>query len=212
MKGSIDLAPNRWLREASEKQIPIIYLLGIAPGVYQALIPAFVEGCDLNARKAKIFFGKPDKPGHIIGEIPTSEERRYAFRMNKTRIHQGQFRESILAAYKGRCALSGIPEKHLLDAAHIIPDQNLELGQPIISNGLLLSKIHHAAFDRHLIGIDPDYGLHVSKRLLDQNDGPILEGLKQLGGTKLRLPTRERDYPDRERLAKRYDEFRQWGI
>lgn len=35
-------------------------------------------------------------------------------------------------------------------------------GQPIVRNGIPLSKIHHAAFDAHLIGIDPDYRLHVS--------------------------------------------------
>jgi hypothetical protein len=38
------------------------------------------------------------------------------------------------------------------------------LGQPVVPNGIPLSKIHHAAFDVHLIGIDPDYRLHVSKR------------------------------------------------
>jgi putative restriction endonuclease len=32
----------------------------------------------------------------------------------------------------------------------------------VVPNGLPLSKIHHAAFDAHLIGIDPDYRLHVS--------------------------------------------------
>jgi putative restriction endonuclease len=49
-----------------------------------------------------------------------------------------------------------------------------------------LSKIHHAAFDAHLIGIDADYRLHVSERLLTQNDGPMLEALKRLhGGTTL---------------------------
>ena len=32
-----------------------------------------------------------------------------------------------------------------------------QLGQPVVSNGLPLTKIHHAAFDAHLIGIDPDY-------------------------------------------------------
>ena len=31
-----DAADNRWLREAFENQIPIIYFLGIAPGRYQA--------------------------------------------------------------------------------------------------------------------------------------------------------------------------------
>ena len=31
-------------------------------------------------------------------------------------------------------------------------------------------------------GIDPDYRLHVSERLLTQNDGPMLEALKRLNG------------------------------
>ena len=34
----------------------------------------------------------------------------------------------------------------------------------------------------HLIGIDPDYRLHVSERLLGQNDGPMLNALKRLNG------------------------------
>ena len=58
----------------------------------------------------------------------------------------GWFREAVIAAYDGRCALSGLPEQRLLDAAHIISDKNERLGQPIVPNGLPLSKIHHAAF------------------------------------------------------------------
>src|ERR1700731_2547280 len=49
-----------------------------------------------------------------------------------------------------------------------------QLGQPIVSNGLPLTKIHHAAFDAHLIGIDPDYRIHVSARLLEIQNGPFL--------------------------------------
>jgi putative restriction endonuclease len=44
-------------------------------------------------------------------------------------------------------------------------------GQPIVSNGLPLTKLHHAAFDAHLIGVDPDYRIHVSDRLLEIRDG-----------------------------------------
>jgi putative restriction endonuclease len=57
----------------------------------------------------------------------------------------------VLAAYGGRCAISLLPEPRLLDAAHIIVDTDEQLGQPIVSNGLPLTKIHHAAFDAHLI-------------------------------------------------------------
>ena len=77
-----------------------------------------------------------------------------------------------------------------------------------MTNGLPLSKIHHAAFDAHLIGIDPDYRLHVSERLLIHHDGPMLEALKQLHGGRLHLPTRDQDRPDRERLALRYERFK----
>ena len=69
--------------------------------------------------------------------------------------------------------LFGLPEKRLLDAAHIIPDANEPLGQPVVPNGLPLSKIHHAAFDAYLIGIDPDYRVHISDRLLKQHDGKM---------------------------------------
>ena len=80
---------------------------------------------------------------------------------------------------RGRCAISHLPEPRLLDAAHIVVDADEQLGQPIVSNGLPLTKLHHAAFDAHLIGIDPDYRIHVSDRLLEIHDGPLLElGLK----------------------------------
>jgi putative restriction endonuclease len=89
------------------------------------------------------------------------------------------------------------------------PQADEQLGQPIVSNGLPLTKIHHAAFDAHLIGIDPDYRIHVSDRLLEIHDGPFLElGLKGIVGQLIRLPRRSEDRPDRERLALRFEEFR----
>jgi putative restriction endonuclease len=92
--------------------------------------------------------------------------------------------------------------------AHIVADANEQQGQPIIPNGIPLSKIHHAAFDAHLIGIDPDYRLHVSERLLARNDGPMLQALKSLQGQTIHLPRRPQDRPDRDRLALRFDRFR----
>ena len=197
---------NQWLREAFENQIPVIYFLGVAPSCYQAIIPTYIWGWDETALKAKIIFGIPDQ--NELAAPQNDVERRYALRVVKARLHQGSFREAVITAYKGRCAISGLPEQRLLDAAHIISDKNETLGQPVVTNGLALSKIHHVAFDRHLIGIDPDYRLHVSERLLDQHDGPMLEALKQLNGEGLHLPSRQRDYPDRDRLALRFEQFK----
>ena len=199
-------ADNQWLLEASKNQVPVIYFLGIAPGRYQAIIPAFISDWDPNALIARVVFGVPNQDNISIPQ--SIQERRYALRVVKQRLHQSSFREAVIAAYNGRCAVSGLPERRLLDAAHIISDKNELMGQPVITNGLPLSKIHHSAFDSNLIGINPDYRLHVSERLLSQNDGPMLESFKQLNGNKLRLPTRLIDYPDRERLAVRFEEFR----
>jgi putative restriction endonuclease len=200
-----DAADNRWLREAFEDRIPIIYFLGFAPGRYQAMLPAFISGWDANALKARVAFGVPDQDALVPPE--NAFERRYALRSVKQRLHQASFREAVITAYNGRCALSGLPEALLLDAAHIISDRDEELGQPVVPNGIPLSKIHHAAFDAHLIGIDPDYRLHVSNRLLLQNDGPMLEALKRLHGEMIHLPSRIKDRPDRDRLSQRYERF-----
>ena len=206
MRQDPEAADNRWLREAFENKIPVIYFLGIAPGRYQAELPAFISVWDTDALKARVAFGMPEQDAFAPPE--NALERRYALRAVQQRLHQASFREAVIAAYDGRCALSGLPEQRLLDAAHIISDKNEKLGQPIVPNGMPLSKIHHAAFDAHLIGIDPDYRLHVSDRLLDQNDGPMLEALKQIDGEALHLPNRAKDRPDRDRLAIRFERFK----
>jgi len=199
-------ADNRWLREAFENQIPVIYFLGVAPGRYQAMLPAFISGWDANSLKAHVSFGVPEL--EALAPPENALERRYALQTVKQRLHQASFREAVILAYSGRCAISGLPEQRLLDAAHIISDKNERLGQPVVPNGVPLSKIHHAAFDAHLIGIDPDYKLHVSDRLLEQKDGPMLEVLKQLTGKTIHLPNREKDRPDQNRLAIRYELFK----
>ena len=199
-------ADNRWLREAFEQRIPIIYFLGISPARYEAIVPTFIAGWDRAALKAHLIFGTPGQG--IVAPPHTAAERRYGLHLVQQRLHQASFRQAVLAAYDGRCAVSRLAEHQLLDAAHIISDRDEPLGQPVVQNGLLLSKIHHTAFDRHLIGIDPDYRLHVSDQLLVKEDGPMLEALKQLHGATIGLPDRHRDRPDRDRLALRFERFK----
>jgi putative restriction endonuclease len=198
-----DAADNIWLREALEAKIPFIYFLGVSPVRYQAIIPAFVSGWDRQALKADVAFGVAGQSEIAADGI----ERRYALRQVQQRSHQASFRDAVITAYRGRCALSGLPEALLLDAAHIISDGNEQLGQPVVSNGIPLSKIHHAAFDAHLIGIDPSFKVHVSERLRSQNDGPMLDALKKLHLGQLHLPQRPQDQPDRDRLALRFESF-----
>jgi putative restriction endonuclease len=201
-----EAADNRWLREAFENQVPIIYFLGIAPGRYQPIFPIFISGWDATTLKARVAFGTPQQES--LAPPGSSVERRYALRIIKQRLHQASFREAVISAYSARCALSGLPEPLLLDAAHIIEDKDELLGHPVVPNGIPLSKIHHAAFDAHLIGIDSDYRVHVSDRLLSLHDGPMLEALKRLNSTSVHLPGRIKDRPDRDRLALRFEQFK----
>jgi putative restriction endonuclease len=199
---------NRWLFDAMQRQIPVIYLLGASPGRYQPIIPTFIVGWHPERLRVQLAFGA------LVGASaeaapPEAPERRYALREVKARLHQASFRDAVLAAYGGRCAISHLPEPLLLDAAHIVMDADEQLGQPIVSNGLPLTKLHHAAFDTHLIGIDPDYGIHVSERLLEIHDGPFLElGLKGIAGTLIERARRVEDRPDRDRLALRFEQFK----
>lgn len=203
-----EAADNRWLLEAMKRQVPIIYFLGVAPGKYEAIVPAFIVDWDAGAAKVRVAFSDPASKN--LPRPPESAiERRYALRLVKQRLHQASFREAVVTAYDRRCALSGLPEPMLLDAAHIVPDTDEDLGHPVVQNGIPLSKIHHAAFDAHLIGIDADFRVYVSPKLLRQRDGPMLEALKGLHGSNLHLPTRVQDRPDRARLEARFRVFKE---
>jgi putative restriction endonuclease len=208
--GSDPEAPdNRWLKEAMEAQVPVVYFLGIAPSRYTAFYPTYIAEWSASQLTAKIAFGMPVGSAAGASEIPSAPERRYALRLVSQRLHQATFREAVLAAYGGRCAISRLPEQRLLDAAHIVADGDEALGQPLVVNGLPLSKVHHAAFDANLIGIDPEYRIHVSDELLAMNDGPMLEqGIKAMRGKTLLMPQRLIDRPDRDRLAARFEFYR----
>jgi putative restriction endonuclease len=76
-----------------------------------------------------------------------------------------------------------------------------------VSNGLSLCSIHHRAFDQNLVGISPDYKVHVSRQLLDDDDGPMLELLKAFHREPILLPRRLGSRPDRAQLAVRFERF-----
>jgi putative restriction endonuclease len=205
-----DSTRNQWLKDAMVRQLPLIYFYGVAPAIYEALFPAFVVEWNPAALSCSLSFSAAP---HIAGAAPPqAPERRYALRTIRQRLHQAMFRERVIAAYSRRCALSGLREARLVDAAHIAPDSDERLGQPDVRNGICMSKIHHAAFDAGLIGIDPDLRVHISPRLMEMEDGPLLEqGLKALQGSRMRIPGDPLATPDRERLARRFALFRASG-
>ena len=68
-----------------------------------------------------------------------------------------------------------------------------------------MSTLHHDAFDANLLG--PDFRIHVSPKLHDQNDVDLLASLKGLDGSKPRLPAEPADRPVRDLLEQRIPRF-----
>jgi len=78
--------------------------------------------------------------------------------------------------------------EELLEAAHIVSDKH-PLGEPIIPNGVTLCKLHHAAFERNILGISPDYVIDIRRDILEETDGPMLKfGLQQTMGQIIQTP------------------------
>jgi putative restriction endonuclease len=85
----------------------------------------------------------------------------------KVRLVQAFFRQMVLSSYLGRCCISGVPIPTLLIASHILPWSDYPEHRINPRNGLCLSRLHDAAFDKGLICFDEDYRLVLSKRLRD---------------------------------------------
>jgi putative restriction endonuclease len=78
-----------------------------------------------------------------------------------------------------------------------------------ITNGIALCKLHHAAFDRFIIGVSPEYTVHVRRDVLEETDGPILRyGLQKLEGSRLYLPQSNKNWPNRQALGWRFERFK----
>lgn len=206
--GSNDQPDNRALRAARDLAVPIVYFVGSRPGWYRPLYPCYVTMDDPVAQQVLVSVGRMVGPLDEREPVLASDlvERRYAVREAKVRLHQARFRGLVLPAYSDRCAICTLKEIRLLDAAHIVGDTEPE-GEAAVVNGVSLCTIHHRAFDQNLVGISPDYEVRVAPRLLDEEDGPMLELLKQFHRTPLQVPRQVRLRPDRERLAARFERF-----
>ena len=197
---------NLKLRAAMELGLPVIRLNKIGPNAYNPIYPVFVVGDNPIVREFTLTVDEVLRSvpvGHELSPI----EKAYAARIVQQRVHQPAFRAQVMLAYDGRCTVCSLKHPELLDAAHIIEDGQPG-GDPVVTNGLSLCKIHHAAYDRQLMGISPEYIVEINTDLLNEVDGPMLRhGLQEMHGRPLMTPTRRQDQPDPDRLEQRYSRF-----
>jgi len=212
--------PKAWdncaARIAHEHQLPLIYLHAVAknPPRYVIVRPVYIVADDPAALAFRLQ-AVPAELGSLTGSLggasvtgPDILTRRYGTRLARSRLHQASFREKVLDAYRTQCAMCRLKHPKLLDAAHITPDSD-ELGEPIVSNGMSLCRIHHGAFDVHYLSVEPDsYRIRVRATLLEERDGPMLKhGLQELDGIRIQVPRKSELKPDPERLRAHWTEF-----
>lgn len=127
-------------------------LYGILPRIYQ--LAASLPDAPFQEFQAK------------TKELPKTTE---AERLVVQRIGQDIFRAGLLDYWQSRCPLTGITDTELLRASHIIPWKKCETDSERLNihNGLLLSALWDAAFDRGLVTFDDDGKPQFSPSLSD---------------------------------------------
>lgn len=120
----------------------------------------------------------------------------------KQRRGQEYFRDAVLNNFGGRCGVTGLAVRELLIASHILPWGKFPKERWNVRNGLSLSRLHDAAFDRGLITFDrnlklklsPQLKKELSQRAVDLNFGKYVD-------QPLHIPD-DAAWPDEEFLAK----------
>jgi len=203
---------NVGLRLAGQGAVPLVLFYRLRPGFYTCAKPVFIVGDDpANLRFSvavdDVAQARAGASGSLVAEDRADIRREYVTATFRRRLHQQAFREQVLDAYREQCSLCRLRHRELLDAAHIVADAEDE-GDPVVSNGLALCKLHHAAFDSFFLAVRPDYTIEVRRSILDESDGPmLLHGLKQIHDQPIQLPRSRGDRPDPARLLSRYERF-----
>lgn len=128
------------------------------------------------------------------------DAREKVLREIRARRGQRKFRDALVAAYAGRCAITGCAVLDVLEAAHITP--YLGPATNHVTNGLLLRADLHTLFDTLLLAVDPD----TTKVLV----APTIEdpAYRELDGKPLRATLTKATAPSLEALKQHRAECR----
>lgn len=201
---------NKYLWASKNANLPFIYFHAVSPGFYTAIWPCFITEIHPEKGYALISEGSEqsvqlDKP--TFYQIPDPVESQYCVRETKVRMHQASFRQNILQAYSEKCAITGLDNRKLLEAAHIIPDSRHN-GAQHVNDGIAMSRLHHRAYDANLMGITPDYKIQLSEEIKSGDYNEFVSSAFLIyEGQKLKLPRNADCRPNQDKLAERFEEF-----
>lgn len=124
------------------------------PGIARFAFDQLGELYAVLSRVYQLSSSLPDAPlrefEQKVRSLPLTTE---AERLVVQRIGQDIFRRSLMDYWQGRCPLTGISDPALLRASHIVPWRVCESDAQRLDvhNGLLLSALWDAAFDKGLV-------------------------------------------------------------
>ena len=140
-----------------ELALPASALSG--PGLWRHAFSTLRELYRVLSRVYQLSASLPDAPLALFkAKVKTLPQTTEAERLVVQRIGQEIFRASLLEYWQGRCPLTGISDAALLRASHIIPWKDCASDEERLDvhNGLLLSALWDAAFDRGLVTFGDD--------------------------------------------------------
>ncbi|MEO6752223.1 MAG: HNH endonuclease [Chthoniobacteraceae bacterium] len=125
----------------------------------------------------------------------------------KLRRGQEYFRDAVLNNFGGHCGVTGLTVRDLLIASHILPWGTHPAERLNVRNGLSLSRLHDAAFDRYLIAFDDKFRLLLSPRLKSElSQHAVAENFGAYAGEPLQIPD-DAALPDSAFLAEHRKRF-----
>jgi hypothetical protein len=125
----------------------------------------------------------------------------------KQRRGQEYFRDAVLNNFGGRCGVTGLAIRELLIASHILPWGAHPAERWNVRNGIALSRLHDAAFDRGLVTFDEEYRMQLSPRLKEElSQTAVASNFGQYAGQQLLIP-KDAALPDLSFLAEHRKNF-----
>lgn len=128
---------------------------------------------------------------------PSKTERRGLI---TSRVGQGYYRQEVLNKFSQKCAVTGAEIPEILIASHIVPWRQASAEEKLDpENGMLLSPLYDALFDKHLIGFDDSGQILISSLL----DSTLLNTLGIDGDAKIEVTENMKKYLERHRAKLR---------
>ena len=157
---------------------------------------------------ASLDFSTRELSKEVLDRIPP--DRRRVLRQAFVKSRDQQFREKVLYVYGHRCAVCGV-QAGLVQGCHIVAVK--EEGLDDVRNGIALCAIHHYAYDRGLIGINPDYTIRMNQRMVQELRAARLDGeldsfvRSARVGERIHLPADAGYYPHADKLRRHLERF-----